>query len=857
MKIKFLTAIVLLIISVCNLKAQNQNTIFGTLIDNYLNYNPTPNQMVKLNTYTLDSLNLWSPISSDSTVSDSIGSFSFTINNLNANNNFYEVVTANCNGTSIIQYFYPTPGVSFTIETCNNNFCAATLNFAFDSLNNNTVNFTCPELLNATSYLIHFGDGTSSSTSLSHTYGSNDLFIGMHATIEVHYANSCIGYANAFVYNYFQGNCGHYFTFQQIGITNDVQFSLQASLSTQTYLWNFGDGSTDSTSNPTHTFLPNQYYTVTLLTSDNTGCSHFTSQNVYVYDACTIQIGSYQNLDSTMNVNFYPISNTWTTSLDSSSIFTWNFGDGSPADNSYYPIHTYVTPGNYNVCLTSVTSAGCNTTTCQTISVYDYLTTCATSLAIQPDYTNSNDYSFTVQPTIPNVWYYYQSASSFIDFGDGTTITQPFDSLGYSNTYYTTHTYNAAGTYIITATTTTALGCVSSTTDTITVLMPNSYNCDISLQSAVYSTALSGYAFSNSINVVNYSWDFGDGTTSNNNTNYVSHVYPSLGSYNVCVTATSANGCVSSDCDTVLVSSFGSIQGYANAYNYLLPDSSYPTFIKVILLQFTSDSASGANSVEIYDAVNTTSYYGYFQFDNVPSGPYTILSVAYSDSLNVDSLFIPTYYLNKQHWYESDTIYPSPFWQAHYLDLIPTTLVNGNGQIGGFIGEEGGFRSSNNGIEKVHVIIYNEYEVPVKHVLTNAQGQYTFNGLSMGTYHIYPEVVGKQTYRATVTISENNTSNMEVDFEIGEAVISATKEVIEKSLVGVFPNPAKNFISINASQKINTIHITDVTGKVLINNRVVEDSNCKVDVNNFSKGIYFYQVSLSNGKVSTGKFIKE
>ena len=119
----------------------------------------------------------------------------------------------------------------------------------------------------------------------------------MHATIEVHYANSCIGYANAFVYNYFQGNCGHYFTFQQMGITNDVQFSVQASLSTQTYLWNFGDGSTDSTSSPTHTFLPNQYYIVTLLTSDNTGCSYFTSQNVYVYDACTIQIGSYQNLD--------------------------------------------------------------------------------------------------------------------------------------------------------------------------------------------------------------------------------------------------------------------------------------------------------------------------------------------------------------------------------------------------------------------------------------------------------------------------------------------------------------------------------------------------------------------------------
>lgn len=857
MKTKILYIITLVILGLGKLNAQNQNIIFGTLIDNYLNYNPTPNQLVKLNTYTLDSLNLWSSFSTDSTISDSVGSFSFTINNSNTNNNFYEIVTANCNGSYIQQYLFPTPGVSFIIETCNNNFCAATLNYSFDSINNNLVNFTCPELSNATSFVIYFGDGTSSTNSLSHTYTSNDLFIGMHATIDVYYANGCVGYSSAFVYNYFQGNCNHYFTFQQIGTTNDVQFNVQASLNTQTYLWNFGDGTTDSTSSPTHTFLPNQYYTVTLLTSDNSGCSYFTSQYVYVIDVCAVQIGSYQNLDSTMNVQFYPTSNYWTTALDSSSIISWNFGDGSPTDSSFYPIHTYTLPGNYNVCLTTATSIGCNNTICQNITVYDYLTTCGTSLVIQPDFTNSNDYTFIVQPNIPNTWAYYQSALSVIDFGDGTSYTQPIDSLGFNNVLYVNHTYNAAGTYIVTATTTTVLGCVSSTTDTITVVMPATYNCDVHLQTAVYSTALSGFAFSNSVNITNYAWDFGDGGNANYNSSYVSHVYPGLGSYNVCVTATAANGCVSSACDTVQVTGYGSIQGYANAFNYLIPDSAYPTFIKVILLQFTSDSTSEATSVNIYDAVNTSSYYGYFEFNNIPSGPYTILSVAYTDSLNVDSLYIPTYYSNKQHWYEADTLYPSPFWQGVYLDLIPTILVNGNGQIGGFIGDEGGFRSSENGIENVHVIIYNENEEPVKHVLTNSQGQYTFNGLSMGTYHIYPEVVGKQTYRATVTITENNMSNTQVDFEIGEAVISATKEVIEKSSVGVFPNPAKNYVNINASQKINNIRITDLAGKILFNNAIVDNSNYKVDVSNFSKGIYFYQLALQNGKISTGKFVKE
>jgi hypothetical protein len=459
-------------------------------------------------------------------------------------------------------------------------------------------------------------------------------------------------------------------------------------------------------------------------------------------------------------------------------------------------------------------------------------------------------------PTVPSNYINYVNATVNIDFGDGSTLVQQINNLLNGSYTNIVHTYNAAGTYIVSVSTTNSFGCTSSSSDTVTVVMPTNYNCDLTLQTAVYSTSLSAYAYGNSINVVNYAWDFGDGTLVNNNSSYTNHVYQSLGTFNVCVTATTANGCVSSACDTVTVNNFGTISGYTNAFNYMLPDSSYPSFVKVILLQMTSDSASQTTSLYVYDAVNTTSYYGFFEFNNVPSGPYTLLTVAYADSANVDSTFVPTYYTNKQHWYEADTVYPSPYWQPYYLDLLPTYMVNGSGQIGGFIGD-GNFKSNSNGVEKVHVVIYNENEEPVKHVLTDAQGRYTFKGLSMGTYHIYPEVLGMQTYRATVTISDDEASNYNVDFEMGDGVVSGITRKESNTKVGVYPNPARSFIQFNSSVGIKNINITDITGKVIsqinANNEFVV--NCPLQ--SFSSGLYFYQVEMKDGSYNTGKFNRE
>ena len=142
-------------------------------------------------------------------------------------------------------------------------------------------------------------------------------------------------------------------------------------------------------------------------------------------------------------------------------------------------------------------------------------------------------------------------------------------------------------------------------------------------------------------------------------------------------------------------------------------------------------------------------------------------------------------------------------------------------------------------------------------MLTDAQGRYSFKGLSMGTYHIYPEVVGKPTYRATITISNDESMNMDVNFTVGDAVVASVRTTdMSTSKSQVYPNPAKNMIHF-VNENMKNIRITDVAGKLMFTDVNVRNSNYQVNISEYSKGIYFYQIELNDGSISTGKFVRE
>ncbi len=69
----------------------------------------------------------------------------------------------------------------------------------------------------------------------------------------------------------------------------------------------------------------------------------------------------------------------------------------------------------------------------------------------------------------------------------------------------------------------------------------------------------------------------------------------------------------------------------------------------------------------------------------------------------------------------------------------------------------------------------------------------------------------------------------------------------------IYPNPAKNFISVSTGNAIKNISITDITGKQVL----FENNNNVVDITQLNTGVYFIRVETDNHQIFIDKFIKE
>ena len=133
------------------------------------------------------------------------------------------------------------------------------------------------------------------------------------------------------------------------------------------YNWNFGDGLTDTTASPTHTFLANNStsqpasFNITLTATTIHGCtSTYTSANL-------INVYPVPHADYTWSPNpgliEVPIIFTNTSSpTNSSYLYIWNFADGSSTSNDINPSHVYAVNGTYNVMLISTSDYNCSDT---------------------------------------------------------------------------------------------------------------------------------------------------------------------------------------------------------------------------------------------------------------------------------------------------------------------------------------------------------------------------------------------------------------------------------------------------------------------------------------------------------------
>ena len=121
------------------------------------------------------------------------------------------------------------------------------------------------------------------------------------------------------------------------------------------------------------------------------------------------------------------------------------------------------------------------------------------------------------------------------------------------------------------------------------------------------------------------------------------------------------------------------------------------------------------------------------------------------------------------------------------------------------------------------------------------------------------DAVAEITY--PVEMSEDGmTMTIDIDFGGGWWHFVLAKEEdrsnvksIDKNLFKVYPNPAKNEITVSSIENIGKITIYDVTGKVMYTSNKV-NANSTVNVSTFSRGVYMIEVMTDN-KVSVKRLI--
>lgn len=118
------------------------------------------------------------------------------------------------------------------------------------------------------------------------------------------------------------------------------------------------------------------------------------------------------------------------------------------------------------------------------------------------------------------------------------------------------------------------------------------------------------------------------------------------------------------------------------------------------------------------------------------------------------------------------------------------------------------------------------------------------------------------TYTGNLTnvFQEVNIQDLTGDFQIDYDTPGVIKlksfqlsvEDYNLDTISVFPNPASNFITIKASQKISEISIYNLLGQMVSKPKF---TNTILDVSNLSKGMYLLNIEMNNTTIVTKKII--
>jgi PKD repeat protein len=612
----------------------------------------------------------------------------------------------------------------------------------------------------------------------------------------------------------------------------DAQFANGAD-STFTSVWNYGDGSPlDTVWTPTHTYALAGTYNV---------CSYITNSCGTDTVCTTVTVcGAGPTAAYTSSVNGATVA--FTDNSTQAVGWSWDFGDGSPLDNSQNPTHTYAANGTYTVCMIAVDACGGDDTICSTVTV------CVPPVAA---YTVSNQNFGTVD---------FSDASSGAtgwswDFGDSSPV---------DNSQNPTHTYTMSGTYTVCLVSDN--GCATDTMcSAVTVCLPASSSWSVSSQVFGSVDFADASAESNS-----WSWDFGDGSPLDNSQN-PSHVYSASGTYTVCLVA--ANACSSDTfCSTITIC-LPVAAGYtitANGGQVLFADAS---------TEATSWRWDFGDGSPLDNTQNPSHTYA-------ANGTYTVCMVA-SNACSADTVCdVVSICMNAVAGYSVGTVSGGtvPFTDAsanatswswdfgdgspldNTQDLSHTYTVNGTYTVCLVATNACSSDTFCSTINVCPVTLTASFSTAVSGGMVNfvstsagATGYFWDFGDNSTAYAQNPShtYAGNGQYTVCLTTwdpcGDTITSCQVVNIEVGINEQGADAQVL------LFPNPFSSTASLDVNSSVYSgsfnFELYDVSGALISVQQGQFNQRMTIDGTNLSNGVYFYRIVIDSNTVENGKMI--
>lgn len=396
-------------------------------------------------------------------------------------------------------------------------------------LNNNTPfnDLSTPAVGSSiTNWTWSFGDGDSSFTqNVSHQYNSSGTF---NATLEVTSSEGCIDvYTDTtVVYSLPDVN----FTTSKLCTGTEVTFqdsSVSQSGNIASWNWDFGDGNSSTLQNPENTFNDPFVFGVELTITTTFGCTDSLIKYLIINQSPKFSITTTENCFNKLSqLQYLPFPGSST-----NVGYLWELGDLTFSTNPN-PQHIYNSPGTYYVNL-SVTNLGntCVTKVTDSIIVYPLPTA-----------------NFLIDSACVNKDLQLSDLST-ISFGSIQNYLWTIGNYGTSLLQNPIINISNPDSIPIKLVVSSNFGCKDSITNVIKINpLPNvTFTPD-----PIYGAPPLLVNFINSSTVDQYTWNFGDGSSTQNGSN-PSHTFSDTGVYVVNLTATTNKGCVDSSFRNVTV----------------------------------------------------------------------------------------------------------------------------------------------------------------------------------------------------------------------------------------------------------------------------------------------------------------